>query len=329
MVRLLDSFNRKIEYLRISITDRCNLRCRYCMPEKGIELIPHTGILSFEEIIRVVTVFAKLGISKVRLTGGEPLVRRDVVALIRRLNQIQGIRDLSLTTNGLVLESFAPRLVSAGLKRINISLDSLRSERFHHITRRRAFDQVWAGIEKSLEVGLEPVKLNVVAIRGFNDDEILDFARLTIEKPLHVRFIEYMPTGKHEPWNPEETLTIDQIKKKIEGVMPLLGKNLPVHNGPAKTYRWKGSLGTIGFISPVSRHFCQSCNRLRLTSDGKLRTCLFSDDEVDIREYLRDGCNDRKLGELLETALSKKPQGHTINNHYFKKCQRNMSSIGG
>jgi len=299
------------------------------MPDEGIQLIPHEGILTFEEIIRIVQIFAKLGITKVRLTGGEPLVRRDVAALIRRLSWVQGIRDLSLTTNGLLLESFAQRLRVAGLRRINISLDSLRPERFHHITRREAFQRVWAGIEKSLEVGLDPVKLNVVAIKGFNEDEILDFARLTLQKPLHVRFIEYMPTGNHRSWEPQTVLTIDQIRDKIEAVMPLSEINLRGHNGPAATYRWKGAAGTIGFISPVSRHFCRSCNRLRLTSDGKLRTCLFSDDEFDIRRFLRSGCDEKKFGELLEMALRKKPEGHTINTHYFKKCQRNMSSIGG
>ncbi len=329
MADLIDSFNRKIEYLRISITDRCNLRCRYCMPEQGIELIPHTGILTFEEIIRVVRVFAKLGISKVRLTGGEPLVRTGVVDLIRRLGRIEGIHDLSLTTNGILLEPFAGPLFAAGLKRVNISLDSLRPERFHHIARRDAFHRVWGGIEKSLQVGFHPVKLNVVAIRGVNEDEILDFARLTMERPVHVRFIEYMPSGEHQAWKPERVLTIGQIRDEIERLGPLSSENSEGHTGPATTYRWEGAPGRIGFISPVSRHFCDHCNRLRLTSDGKLRTCLFSDDEIDLRTYLRNGCSDRKLAELLELALMKKPEGHSINTHYFKKCQRNMSSIGG
>ncbi len=329
MVSLLDRFNRRIDYLRIPVTDRCNLRCRYCMPEEGIELIPHESILTFEEIIRVVEVFAKSGISKIRLTGGEPLVRRGIVSLIRRLRQINGIDDLSLTTNGLLLEAFAEPLFGAGLKRINISLDSLRPERFYHITRRDAFHEVWAGIERSLQVGLHPVKLNVVAMRDFNEDEILDFARLTLERPLHVRFIEYMPSGAGQPWNRETVLTIDRIRDKIERFASLSEEDSEGHNGPATTYRWKGARGSIGFISPVSRHFCEQCNRLRLTSDGKLRTCLFSDDEIDLKAHLRNRCDDRKLGELLELALRRKPRGHTINTHYFRKCQRNMSSIGG
>jgi cyclic pyranopterin phosphate synthase len=294
MADLVDSFNRKIDYMRISISDRCNLRCRYCMPDEGIELIPHDSILTFEEIIRVVQVFAASGISKIRLTGGEPLVRRGMVDLIRRLAQIQGIKYLSLTTNGLLLEPFAESLLAAGLKRINISLDSLRPERFYHITRRDAFHQVWAGIEKSLEMGFRPVKLNVVAIKGFNDDEIIDFARLTIKRPLHVRFIEYMPSGEGQAWKPEDVLTIDQIRAEIENCMPLSEENSASQNGPAITYRWRGAKGRIGFISPVSRHFCEACNRLRLTSDGKLRPCLFSDDELDLRGELRNECNDGK-----------------------------------
>lgn len=327
MPYLTDRFNRRIDYLRISISDRCNLRCRYCMPERGIELIPHEQILTYEEIIRIVRVFASSGISKIRLTGGEPLVRTGVVDLIRRLGQVPEIHDLSLTTNGVLLESFARPLRAAGLRRINISLDTLRSERFLHITRRNAFREVWAGIEKSLAVGLDPVKLNVVAIRGLNEDEVTDFARLTIEKPLHVRFIEYMPSG--EGWIPEDVLSIDRIRTEIERISPLLEDHSGHQNGPAVTYRWRGARGTIGFISPVSRHFCADCNRLRLTSDGKLRTCLFSDDEIDLRRCLRDGCNDQKLAEVLQVALEAKPREHGINSHYFKKCQRTMSSIGG
>ncbi len=329
MADLTDRFNRKIEYLRISITDRCNLRCRYCMPAEGIERIPHSSLLTFEEIVRVVDLYARLGISKVRLTGGEPLVRRGVVDLICRLGQIHGIHDLSLTTNGLLLESFAEPLFAAGLKRVNISLDSLRPERFHHITRRDAFRRVWAGIDKSLQLGFHPVKLNVVAMRGVNEDEIIDFARLTVNRPLHVRFIEYMPSGEGQAWKLDDVLTIDQIKARIEGLMPLSEEHPEGFNGPATMYRWKGAKGRIGFISPVSRHFCERCNRLRLTSDGRLRTCLFSDDEVGLKEYLRNGSDDAKLAELLELALRKKPRGHIINSHYFKKCQRNMSSIGG
>jgi cyclic pyranopterin phosphate synthase len=329
MAELRDTFNRTINYIRISITDRCNLRCRYCMPPEGIDLISHDDILRFEEIIRLVRVFTRCGISKVRITGGEPLVRRDVPDLIRRLREIPGIQDLSLTTNGVLLESSAESLFSAGLRRVNISLDSLKPERFHEITRRNSFDRVWAGIEKSLEIGFDPVKLNVVAIRGFNDDEIIPLAELTVQRPLHVRFIEYMPTGNGEYWRREDILTIGQIRGVLEDLGPLSVDDTEERSGPARVYRWKGAKGRIGFISPVSFHFCENCNRLRLTSDGKLRPCLFSDEEVDVRHHLRNGCDDERLEALLELALQKKPRGHMLNTHLFKKCQRNMSSIGG
>jgi len=329
MADLLDTFNRKINYIRISITDRCNLRCRYCMPAQGIDLIPHDHILRFEEIIRLVRVFAESGISKVRLTGGEPLVRKGLVDLIRSLSHIAGIHDLSLTTNGVLLEPFAEPLFSAGLKRVNISLDSLRPERFRYITRRDCFDQVWTGIEKSLRIGFHPVKINVVAMRGFNDDEILPLARLTLDHPLHVRFIEYMPAGNGQPWRLDDVLTISQIKDVIEALGPLSVDDTQDRSGPAAVYRLEGAKGRIGFISPVSCHFCESCNRLRLTSDGKLRPCLFSDEEIDLRQPLRNGCDDARLRDLLELALQKKPRGHMVNTHLFKKCQRNMSSIGG
>jgi cyclic pyranopterin phosphate synthase len=329
MVHLVDSYERKIDYLRISISDRCNLRCRYCMPDEGIRLIPHESILTFEEIIRIVQVFSLSGITKIRLTGGEPLVRKGVVDLIRRLSQTKGIQDLSLTTNGVLLEQFAEPLAKAGLQRINVSLDTLRPDRFRYVTRRDVFQKVWSGIEKSLAVGLDPVKLNVVAIKGFNEDEIADFARLTRERPLHVRFIEYMPSGMGQSWNPDDVLTIDRIRAEIEHFSPLCEEKTGRQNGPAITYRWRGAPGTIGFISPVSRHFCEGCNRLRLTSDGKLRLCLFSDKEIDLRRYLRDDCDDRKLEKVLELALQAKPRGHAINTHFFKKCQRSMSSIGG
>jgi cyclic pyranopterin phosphate synthase len=299
------------------------------MPAEGIDLISHDDILRFEEIVRLVRVFVRSGISKVRLTGGEPLVRRGVVDLIRRLDKIPGVRDLSLTTNGVRLESYAEPLFSAGLRRINISLDSLKPERFHYITRRNSFERVWAGIEKSLEIGFHPVKLNVVAIRGFNDDEIIPLAELTVDRPLHVRFIEYMPAGNGQPWKPEEVLTISQIKEVIQRCGPLSVDEPEDRSGPATVYRWKGGKGRVGFISPVTCHFCATCNRLRLTSDGKLRPCLFSDEEVDVRHHLRNGCDDARLEDLLELALQKKPRGHRLGTHFFKKCQRNMSSIGG
>jgi cyclic pyranopterin phosphate synthase len=326
---LLDPYRRKINYLRISVTDRCNLRCRYCMPEEGISSIPHEEILRYEEIWRIVRVYATEGISKVRLTGGEPLVRKGITEFIFRLSRIDGIEDLSLTTNGVLLKEFAQDLKQAGLKRINISLDSLRRERFCQITRRDEYERVWEGIEEALRVDLSPIKINMVAIKGLNDDEVESFARLTFGLPLIVRYIEYMPSGNGEEWKEDDILTIPQIKSRLEKI----GKLIPIPSdrwdGPAKRFRIEGAIGEIGLIGAVSSHFCEDCNRLRLTSDGKIRTCLFSDEEIDVKEILRRGGSDRDLKERLLLALRTKPERHHINTYQFKKCQRNMSAIGG
>jgi GTP 3',8-cyclase len=325
---LFDPYRRRINYLRISVTDRCNLRCRYCMPDEGISLIPHGEVLTYEEILRIVRVFATEGISKIRLTGGEPLVRKGVVEFISHLSRIEEIKDLSLTTNGILLKELAQDLKAAGLKRVNISLDSLRRERFFQITRKDEFDRVWTGIEAALKVGLSPIKINMVAIQGVNDDEIESFARLTLKLPLTVRYIEYMPSGNGEKWE-GNILTIPQIKDRLERV----GKLIPVPSdewdGPARRFRLEGAIGEIGLIGAVSSHFCGECNRLRLTADGKIRTCLFSDEEIDVREILRRGGSDADLKERLLLALETKPEKHYINTHQFKKCQRNMSAIGG
>jgi cyclic pyranopterin phosphate synthase len=299
------------------------------MPEEGIPLIPHEEILTYEEILRIVRVFAAEGISKVRLTGGEPLVRKGIVDFISRLSHIEEIKDLSLTTNGIFLREFAQDLKQAGLKRINISLDSLRKERFCQITRKDDFERVWNGIEEALRVGLSPIKINMVAIKGLNDDEIESFAQLTLHLPLTVRYIEYMPSGNGEDWKQSDVLTIPQIKSRLENV----GKLIPIPSdrwdGPAKRFRIEGAIGEVGLIGPVSSHFCDDCNRLRLTPDGKIRTCLFSDEEMDVKEILRMGGSDRDLKERLLVALKTKPERHHINTHQFKKCQRNMSAIGG
>jgi cyclic pyranopterin phosphate synthase len=298
------------------------------MPEEGIPLFSHGDILTYEEILRIVRVFAKEGISKVRLTGGEPLVRRGMVEFISSLSQIEQIKDLSLTSNGILLKEFAQALKKAGLKRVNISLDSLKRERFRQITRKDAFDRVWEGIEEALQVGLSPVKLNMVAIQGTNDDEIESFARLTLQLPLTVRFIEYMPAGNGEEWKESHLLTIPQIKARLESMGRLIALSPDRWDGPAKRFRFEGSIGEIGLIGAVSSHFCGDCNRLRLTADGKIRTCLFSDEEIDLREILRKGGSDQDLKEQLIIALGKKPARHQIDTQ-FKKCQRNMSAIGG
>jgi cyclic pyranopterin phosphate synthase len=299
------------------------------MPEEGIPLIPHEEILTYEEILRIVRVFATEGISKVRLTGGEPLVRKGIVDFVSRLSQIEEIKDLSLTTNGILLKEFAQDLKKAGLKRINISLDSLRMERFYQITRKDDFERVWAGIEEALRVGLSPIKINMVAIQGVNDDEIESFARLTLRLPLIVRYIEYMPSGNGEEWKESDILTIPQIKSRLENIGELIPIPSDRWDGPAKRFQIKGAIGEIGMIGAVSSHFCDDCNRLRLTPDGKIRTCLFSDEEIDVKELLRNGGSDRDLKDQLLIALKKKPERHHINTNQFKKCQRNMSAIGG
>lgn len=326
---LTDTYKRMINYLRISVTDRCNLRCRYCMPEEGFPLISHDEILTYEEILRIVRIFAKEGISKVRITGGEPLVRKGIVDFISLLSEVEEIKDLSLTTNGILLKDFAHNLKKAGLKRINVSLDSLKRDRFLYITRMDGFEKVWEGILEALKVGLSPIKINMVAIMGVNDDEIESFARLTIDLPLVVRYIEFMPSGNVNNWNKKDILTIDQIKEKIEHI----GKLIPIPksewDGPAKRYRIEGAKGEIGLIGPISDHFCNDCNRLRLTPDGKIRTCLFSDNEIDLKELIRKGEKDEELRKRIISGLQMKPEGHHINTNQFRKCQRNMSSIGG
>jgi cyclic pyranopterin phosphate synthase len=299
------------------------------MPDEGIPLIPHEEILTYEEILRIVRVFASEGISKVRLTGGEPLIRKGIVDFISRLYQIEEIKDLSLTTNGILLKEFAQDLKKSGLKRINISLDSLKRERFCQITRKDDYERVWEGIEESLRVAFSPIKINMVAIQGLNDDEIESFARLTLHLPLTVRYIEYMPSGNGEEWRESNIVTVPQIKSRLESI----GKLTPIPSdrwdGPAKRFRIEGAIGEIGLIGAVSSHFCDDCNRLRLTPDGKIRTCLFSDEEIDVKELLRKGGSDQDLKERLLAALRTKPKRHYINTHQFKKCQRNMSAIGG
>ncbi len=333
---MLDRVNRNIEYLRVSITDRCNLRCVYCMPELGVPGLSHEAILRYEEILRVVRAAAKKGIRKVRLTGGEPLVRRDVVSLIREIAAIPGIDDLSLTTNGILLGKMAEGLYGAGLRRINISLDSLDPQRFRELTRGGELGAVLEGIRRAEETGFSPIKINVVAIKGINDSEICEFARLTLLKPYHVRFIEFMPVGGIATWDDGRIITADKIMEKISA----LGELIPVEDGgrggpktkaggPAKLYRLPGAKGILGFISALSNHFCGSCNRLRLTADGKLRPCLFSETEIDVKTPLRTGCDDAELSRLISLAISVKPEGHSIASGIKDKYRRSMSKIGG
>ncbi len=322
-----DSFDRPINYLRISITDRCNFRCVYCMPMEGVEALDHSDILRYEEILRVTRAATEMGISKVRLTGGEPLVRARLVNLVQMLAEVSGLDDISLTTNGMLLNQFAGELKDAGLNRVNVSLDSLDSEVFQKITRAGSLADVLGGIEAAKRVGLNPVKINVVAMRGVNDNGIVDFARKTIEEAWHVRFIEFMPMSGNQNEGRERFIPISEIAERVETLDTLEPGKLN-GNGPAKYYRLPNAKGTIGFISPVSEHFCFQCNRLRLTADGKLRPCLLSDDEIDLREPLRTGASIDDLKRLIQEAIDSKPECHNLKVGATAK-NRNMCQIGG
>ena len=325
MTKLADSFHRPINYLRVSVTDRCNLRCVYCMPPEGISLMPHGDILRYEEICLVAKAAAELGITKLRLTGGEPLVRAGLTDLVAMLSKIEGIDDISMTTNGVLLEKYAVRLNKAGLHRVNVSLDSLRPDRFRKITRMGKLDDVLKGIEAAKEAGLNPVKINMVVIRGTNDDEISHFALLTVSDAWHVRFIEFMPFVEKGKKN-RLLVPVSEMMERIEA-LGKLEPSLPNGAGPAKYYRLSGAKGTIGFISPVTECFCQACNRLRLTADGRLRPCLFSDDEVDLRGPLRKGATVGGIKRLIRQAVASKPEKHKLITGVT--CERFMSQIGG
>ncbi|MBI4765119.1 MAG: GTP 3',8-cyclase MoaA [Deltaproteobacteria bacterium] len=327
---LFDSFNRRINYLRISLTDRCNLRCIYCMPEQGVPKLIHEDILTYEELGRLARLSVGLGIEKIRLTGGEPLVRKNIGDLIKALGEIPGIRDISLTTNGVLLAEKARSLWEVGVKRINISLDTLNSKKFNEITHFDFFNQVWEGIQEAERIGFSPIKINVVALKGINDDEILAFGRLSYEKPYHIRFIEFMPVGPENGWSAERFLSSEEIINRLEVLGPLFPVNGQDFDGPAKRMAFEGARGEIGLISPISEHFCPSCNRLRLTAEGRLRVCIFSDDETDLRTPLREGVSDAELESIIRETITRKPKEHPLQmNPLPRKCQRQMSKIGG
>jgi GTP 3',8-cyclase len=323
---LMDPFNRIISYLRVSVTDRCNLRCRYCI-DGNFPFMPHDAILRYEEILRFIRACADLGISKVRLTGGEPLTRKGVCYLINEISQTPGIDDISVTTNGVFLGAKAKELKEAGLRRVNISLDTLKRERFAYITGVDALDDVLASIEESMSVGFSPIKLNTVIIRGFNDDEVLEFAALAGRWNLHVRFIEFMPWGDSDLWDASRIVHSEELKSII-GERYTLTPSPEEHRGPAEMFTLGESGGDIGFISPVSSHICSRCNRIRLTSDGMLRPCLFSDQEYDIKALLRAGATEEAVQErVLEVVKAKPEKKGEIG--YIRKCQRSMRHIGG
>lgn len=324
-----DDFGRAINYLRVSVTDRCNLRCVYCMPSEGIEKHVHSDILRYEQLALIVRAAAELGICKVRITGGEPLARLGLVDFVRMIASTPGIDDLSMTTNGTLLARHAAALADAGLQRVNVSLDSLRAGRFQQITRRGRIDDVWAGIDAARAAGLTPIKINMVVVRGLNEDEIPDFARRTVSHGWHVRFIELMPIGANVHWAGDGVVPIPVIRARIEAdAGPLEPVHGPKGNGPARYYRLPGAKGTVGFIGALSEHFCATCNRLRLTADGRLRPCLMSDKEIDLSIPLRDGARVDTIKAFLDQAIHHKPLGHRLNEAVAPR-DRTMAEIGG
>jgi len=330
MTLLTDRYQRSIDYLRVSITDRCNLRCIYCTPLGGAAKLDHQDILSYEEFLRLIQVALDMGITKVRLTGGEPLVRKGVTDFCRRLTALPGLQSLSLTTNGILLGELAHDLYGAGIRRVNISLDTLQPQKFLRITRRDEFDRVWRGIRAAEHAGLNPIKINVVVMRGINDDEVLDLAKLTLERPYHIRFIEFMSMNNDSQWVLQHYISADEILAKLLTVAPLEQVVSQHTNGPARHFRWPDAKGVVGIISPISHHFCPSCNRIRLTADGKLRNCLFSNQEVDIKSFLRRGATDADLSQVLGASIINKPEKHCLQSDVFRKCQnRPMVAIGG
>jgi len=326
---LIDSFHRRITYLRLSVTDRCNLRCRYCMPEHGVKKLGHEDILTYEEFTRVVEAAASEGMTKIRLTGGEPLVRKGFLNFVHTLSSIPGTLDLRLTTNGVLLADMAGDLLTAGVRRVNVSLDSLDRSNFFRITGRDYLETVWRGVETALAVGFDRVKINVVVIRGFNDHEIIDFARLTLDRPLEVRFIEFMPIGREDFWSPHRLVSIQEIKDRLGLLGDLVPTATDSRDGPAAVFHLTGAEGRVGFISPVTDHFCQTCNRLRLTADGKLKPCLLSNREIDLKTPLRSNATRKLIAEILHRAVKNKPGRHHLDRAHHSGSNRTMNLIGG
>ena len=330
MEPLRDSWDREIKSVRVSVTDKCNFRCTYCMPAEGLEWLGRQEILSFEEIARLVGVLARLGVDEVRLTGGEPLVRRDLPVLVGMLSTIDGVHDLSLTTNGVLLDRLAGPLVEAGLQRLNVSLDSLNHVRFAEITRRDALDAVLRGLDEAERYPeLRPIKINCVAVKGFTETEVPALAELARRKPYVVRFIEFMPLDADEAWREDDVLTGAEIRAIIESEHGPLVEIPAKPSSTARRFRFADGIGELGFVNPVSEPFCSSCDRIRVTADGQLRTCLFSRREWDLKTPLREGADDEELIELLRFAVRHKELKHRINDPGFVRASRSMSQIGG
>lgn len=317
-----DHYGRRINYMRISVTDLCNLRCVYCMPEEGVQKHLHKTNMSFEEIISLVKAGTQVGIDKIRLTGGEPLVRNGIVELVQAVGQIEGIKDLAMTTNGILLPKYAKDLKNAGLNRVNISLDTFDEKKYHQITRWGNLDDVMAGIEAAMAVGMNPIKINTVLIKGFNDDEIEKFVNFTIENPVDVRFIELMPLGESSNYAQNKYLSNAEVLKQIPELMAVLE---PEKTGPAEYYQVPGAKGRVGLINPISKHFCSECNRIRVTTDGKIKPCLHSDFEIDILKLREEGLT---YLQILEKAIGAKPERHLLEDNE-KQMVRNMNEIGG
>ncbi len=318
---MIDSYERNINYLRISITDLCNLRCKYCIPKEGIPKINHNEILSFEEIEEITKVFVSLGINKIRITGGEPLIRKDILRLIENIGKIYGIKDFALTTNGILLKKHAKDLKELGLNRVNISLDTLNAEKYKEITRGGDINQVLEGIEEAKKVGLSPIKLNVVLVGGFNEDEIEDFVKLTVEDSIEVRFIELMPIGQAKEWSLDKFISNKKVLERVSELKEIPNQDV---SSPAKYYKLPNSKGKVGLINSISCKFCDNCNRVRLTADGKIKLCLHSNDEIDLKTPLR---KEEDIKDIIIKAIKQKPKSHNLEDGEY--IARDMIAIGG
>lgn len=327
---LIDSFGRVHTNLRISVTDRCNIRCFYCMPAENVQFMDKHELLSFEEIERFVRVAVPLGLRSIRLTGGEPLVRRDLHVLVGKLAAIEGIEDIGLTTNGILLVEQAQALYDAGLRRINVSLDALGPQKFEKITRRQGYEKVIAGIQMAQTVGFDPVKVNAVAVRGLTEDEIVPFGHFARRTGVEIRFIEYMPLDADSAWQREKVLFAHEIIEKLtREIMPLVPRDGHDPHAPASEFVFEDGIGRIGFIASVSQPFCMSCDRFRITADGKLRNCLFSLEETDVKTMLRTGTDDSQIAQAIRDSIAAKKEGHEINTARFIQPKRPMYAIGG
>lgn len=327
--QLVDGMGRTIVNLRISVTDRCNFRCTYCMPADNVEFMDRDKLLTFEELTRVATIVSKLGINRLRLTGGEPLMRKDLHQLIRMLAKVEGIDDIAMTTNAFFLKEHAQRLKDAGLKRLNVSLDALDPEKFKHVNRRDCLQQVLDGLQEAARVGFKSIKINAVAMRNFSESEIINLVDMGRSEGFEVRFIEFMPLDSDQAWERDKVLFGHEIVDLISEKYELIPIDNSLDIGPASEYRFADGKGKIGIITAVSNPFCDHCNRIRLTADGKLRTCLFSTDETDLKQLIRSGASDEDIAEALQQAVLVKEPGHKINLDSFERPTRAMHAIGG